>query len=153
MLYNWYFSKKRPPTSGSMPSLWPRARNSSTSLDYVCLCSTILVQPPISFRSWSPLPWCIGYHFCWLVEKSLQSSAYKDKKKGFNSVIILGAWCLWLQRNRVVFLGRFSLHRQGAEKFLRWAGVLGASWSQTSWKLVRSQSPQCGRKKYVMKWM
>jgi hypothetical protein len=27
----------------------------------------------------------------------------KDKKKGFNSAIILGAWCLWLQRNRVVF--------------------------------------------------
>ena len=25
--------------------------------------------------------------------------------------------------------------------------MLGASWSQTSWKLARSQSPQCGRKK------
>jgi hypothetical protein len=30
---------------------------------------------------------------------------HKDKKKGFNSAIILGAWCLWLQRNRVVFEG------------------------------------------------
>jgi hypothetical protein len=24
-------------------------------------------------------------------------------KKGLNSAVILGAWCLWLQRNRVVF--------------------------------------------------
>jgi hypothetical protein len=23
--------------------------------------------------------------------------------KGLNSAVILGAWCLWLQRNRVVF--------------------------------------------------
>jgi hypothetical protein len=28
---------------------------------------------------------------------------HKDKKKGFNSAIILGAWCLWLHRNRVIF--------------------------------------------------
>jgi hypothetical protein len=27
------------------------------------------------------------------------------KRKGFNSVIILGAWCLWLTRNKVVFYG------------------------------------------------
>jgi hypothetical protein len=27
---------------------------------------------------------------------------HKDKK-GFNGAIILDAWCLWLQRNRVVF--------------------------------------------------
>jgi hypothetical protein len=25
--------------------------------------------------------------------------------KGFNSVIILGAWCLWLSRNKAVFDG------------------------------------------------
>lgn len=28
---------------------------------------------------------------------------HKDKKKGFNSAIILGAWYLWLHRNRVIF--------------------------------------------------
>jgi hypothetical protein len=27
------------------------------------------------------------------------------KRKDFNSVIILGAWCLWLTRNKVVFDG------------------------------------------------
>ena len=27
------------------------------------------------------------------------------KRKGFNSVIILGAWCLWLTHNKVVFDG------------------------------------------------
>jgi hypothetical protein len=31
------------------------------------------------------------------------SKVHKDKKKGVNSVIMLGAWCLWLQQNRVVF--------------------------------------------------
>jgi hypothetical protein len=36
----------------------------------------------------------------------------KARKKGFNSLIILGAWCLWLQRNRAVFHGESpSLHR------------------------------------------
>jgi hypothetical protein len=27
----------------------------------------------------------------------------KTRKRGFNSLIILGAWCLWLQRNIAVF--------------------------------------------------
>jgi hypothetical protein len=31
------------------------------------------------------------------------SRSHKDMKKGLNSAVILGAWCLWLQRNRVVF--------------------------------------------------
>lgn len=31
----------------------------------------------------------------------------KDKNKGFSSAIILGAWCLWLQRNGVVFHEEF----------------------------------------------
>lgn len=26
-------------------------------------------------------------------------------RRGFNSVIVLGAWCLWLHRNRAVFDG------------------------------------------------
>jgi hypothetical protein len=30
---------------------------------------------------------------------------HKCKRKGFNSVIILGAWCLWLTRNKAVFDG------------------------------------------------
>jgi hypothetical protein len=30
---------------------------------------------------------------------------HKSRIKGFNSVIILGAWCLWLLRNKVVFDG------------------------------------------------
>jgi hypothetical protein len=36
---------------------------------------------------------------------------HKSKRKGFNSIIILGAWCLWLHRNKVVFDGvRPSIH-------------------------------------------
>jgi hypothetical protein len=30
---------------------------------------------------------------------------HKSRKKGFNSLIILGSWCLWLTRNRAVFDG------------------------------------------------
>jgi hypothetical protein len=30
---------------------------------------------------------------------------HKSKRRGFNSIIILGAWCLWLHRNKVVFDG------------------------------------------------
>ena len=29
----------------------------------------------------------------------------KSKRKGFNSVVILGAWSLWKQRNRCIFYG------------------------------------------------
>lgn len=29
----------------------------------------------------------------------------KGKKKGFNSIVILGAWLLWKQRNACVFVG------------------------------------------------
>jgi hypothetical protein len=30
---------------------------------------------------------------------------HKSKRRGFNSIIILGAWCLWLHRNKAVFDG------------------------------------------------
>ncbi|KAF8670591.1 hypothetical protein HU200_050618 [Digitaria exilis] len=38
----------------------------------------------------------------WLNESS---TVPKDKRKGFNSVVILGAWLLWKQRNSCVFEG------------------------------------------------
>ena len=30
---------------------------------------------------------------------------HRSRRKGFNSVIILGAWCLWLLRNKAIFYG------------------------------------------------
>jgi hypothetical protein len=30
---------------------------------------------------------------------------WRAKRRGFNSIIILRAWCLWLHRNKVVFYG------------------------------------------------
>jgi hypothetical protein len=30
---------------------------------------------------------------------------HKSKRRDFNSIIILGAWCLWLHRNKAVFDG------------------------------------------------
>ncbi|AQK53266.1 uncharacterized protein [Zea mays] len=36
---------------------------------------------------------------------------HKSKRRGFNGIIILGAWCLWLHRNKAVFDGvRPSIH-------------------------------------------
>jgi hypothetical protein len=55
-------------------------------------------------------PFNLGHHIPSPVEASFVewwegviNQIHKDKKKGFNSVIILGAWCLWLHRNRVIF--------------------------------------------------
>jgi hypothetical protein len=39
----------------------------------------------------------------WWVKVSKQ--VHKSKKRGFNNIIILGAWCLWLHRNKAVFDG------------------------------------------------
>jgi hypothetical protein len=33
----------------------------------------------------------------------VHKKVHRSKRKGFNSVIILGAWCLWLLRNKDVF--------------------------------------------------
>jgi hypothetical protein len=32
-----------------------------------------------------------------------EPKGYQDQENGLKSLIILGAWCLWLQRNRAVF--------------------------------------------------
>jgi hypothetical protein len=49
--------------------------------------------------------------------------------KGFNSVIILGAWCLWLSRNKAVFdgvnLSISSVKRLFLDELISW-GKAGA---------------------------
>jgi hypothetical protein len=35
----------------------------------------------------------------------VHKKVHKTKRKGFNSLIILGAWCLWLLRNKAIFDG------------------------------------------------
>jgi hypothetical protein len=37
--------------------------------------------------------------------EKVSKRVHRCKRRGFNSVIILGAWCLWLSRNRAVFDG------------------------------------------------
>jgi hypothetical protein len=43
---------------------------------------------------------------------------HKDKKKRLNSAIIFGAWCLWLQSNRVVFNGESPFISKVQRSFL-----------------------------------
>jgi hypothetical protein len=37
--------------------------------------------------------------------RKVLKKVHKSRRKGFNSLIILGSWCLWLTRNKVVFDG------------------------------------------------
>jgi hypothetical protein len=37
--------------------------------------------------------------------RKMGNRVHKSSKKGVNSAIILGAWCLWLHRNRVILDG------------------------------------------------
>ena len=37
--------------------------------------------------------------------RKVLKKVHKSKRKGFNSLIILGVWCLWLLRNKTVFDG------------------------------------------------
>jgi hypothetical protein len=37
--------------------------------------------------------------------RKVLKKVHKNRKKGFNRLIILGSWCLWLTRNKAVFDG------------------------------------------------
>ena len=49
---------------------------------------------------------------------------HRSKRKGVNSAIILGAWCLWLHRNRVIFDGELptigKVHRVFIDELSLW---------------------------------
>jgi hypothetical protein len=49
---------------------------------------------------------------------------HRNKRKGVNSAIILGAWCLWLHRNRVIFDGDSptigKVHRRFIDELSLW---------------------------------
>jgi hypothetical protein len=57
----------------------------------------------------------------------------KDKRKGINSAIILGAWCIWLQRNRCVFDGDQPALGKVQQSFLQ---------ELSCWVLVRARHLQ-----------
>jgi hypothetical protein len=54
----------------------------------LCLGDLIPAVHEISFADW------------W---RKVLKKVPKNRKKGFNSLIILGSWCLWLTRNKAVF--------------------------------------------------
>jgi hypothetical protein len=50
--------------------------------------------------------------------KHVECHVPKSTRKGLNSVIILGAWCIWLYRNKVVFDGDSPSLRRIQRSFL-----------------------------------
>jgi hypothetical protein len=59
---------------------------------------TILL--PLGFDNLSPSGDKISFADWW---RKVCKRIHKSKRKGINSVIILGAWCLWIHRNKAVF--------------------------------------------------
>jgi hypothetical protein len=55
----------------------------------------------LGFPNLSPTSNEISFAEWWKVCKQV----HKSKRRGFNNVIIMGAWCLWLHRNKAVFDG------------------------------------------------
>lgn len=55
---------------------------------------------PLGLGQWTPDGDDLSFAEWWRI---VSNQVLKDRKRGLNSAIILGAWCLWLQRNKVVF--------------------------------------------------
>jgi hypothetical protein len=56
--------------------------------------------------------------------KKVGIQVHKNYRKGVNNAIILGAWCLWLHRNRVIFDGESptisKVHRSFLDELSLW---------------------------------
>jgi hypothetical protein len=84
-----------------------RCRKQSNISSAVCTCSFTrqfwhLILSSIGLGDLTPFVAEQSFAEWWgKASKKVQ----RCKRKGFNSVIILGAWCLWLTRNKAVFDG------------------------------------------------
>ena len=61
-----------------------------------------LILSSIGFGNFTPIAAEQSFAAWW---ERVSKRVHRCKRRGFNSVIILGAWCLWLSRNRAVFDG------------------------------------------------
>jgi len=97
-----------------LPPLRPRRWDSPTHTHFLCVCPAILVQhsaapEPVRFDSYST-----SFAEWW--RKSWRKVP-KQHKKGFNSLIILGAWILWKHRISCVFDGSAPNLRAALQSF------------------------------------
>jgi hypothetical protein len=61
---------------------------------------------PLGFGNLSPSGDEISFADWW---RKVCKRIHRNKRKGMNNVIILGAWCLWIHRNKAVFNGENPL--------------------------------------------
>jgi hypothetical protein len=61
-----------------------------------------IILSPFGLGHLSPGAHVSSFAYWW---KEVSRKVHKEWRKGFNSVTILGAWCLWMQRNWTVFDG------------------------------------------------
>jgi len=73
------------------------------------LCSCIFARQfwhcilaPLGLANLSPASIEISFAEWW---RKVCKQVHKSKRRGINSVIIMGAWCLWIHRNKAVFEG------------------------------------------------
>jgi len=97
-----------------LPPLRPRRWDSPTHTHFLCVCPAILVQhsaalEPVRFDSYST-----SFAEWW--RKSWRKVP-KQHKKGFNSLVILGAWILWKHRISCVFDGSAPNLRAALQSF------------------------------------
>jgi hypothetical protein len=56
----------------------------------------------LGFHNLSPTSNEISFAEWW---REVCKQMHKSKRRGFNNVIIMGTWCLWLHRNKAIFNG------------------------------------------------
>lgn len=134
------------PTTPSLVSLMRSSqRECSTSSYYLCFHPGILVQgltaAGIILQRCAP-----GWHEVSFAEwwRKVVKKVPKEQKKGFNTLVIVGAWLIWKHRNSCVFEGNSPSMNEVLRFFrdehhlwcLAWSartsGVrIGSSWSST----------------------
>jgi hypothetical protein len=80
----------------------------ATALCLMQFCHAILF--PLSLGDLTPAADEISLAEWW---RKVLKKVPKNRRKGFNSLIILGSWCLWLTRNKTIFDGVNPSDRNG----------------------------------------
>jgi hypothetical protein len=85
----------------------PRVRNADNIQHLLCTCIFArqfwyYILSSLGMANLSPASNESAFANWWA---KVSKQVHKSKRRGFNSIIILRAWCLWLHRNKAVFYG------------------------------------------------